>query len=426
MAADYLFIFSITFLLVAGCLYFWETIKRAKRDETIFLLVDIGSGGLGTALVFAETGKLPKIVFSKRVPFTGDSKLNPGALPEGMATLLNDLLNKTIVAGFAADVLMDKQKEIASVIVSFSSPWFSSEMKHIVLSQETPFIITPAFLNDVAEKQTELFKAELTKESKAEQTDTYAVVEKSIVHTKVNGYTLENILGERTKTLDAYICLSIIKTSVADKVADIILKHTHIVKEKILMHTFPLLSFSVIRDIFPQSHDFVVFDIAGDTTSITVATASKIDKTRSFQYGRNNLIRSVASGLQSSPEIIESALKLFNSGKSDNQVAQKLETELTAGEKDWSVAFEQAFLELFHESVQPRKIYIVCDSITAPIFEKYIKFPKNNFTAEFKKNAEVQIINPTALSAFYKNEFVAEPEERLALLTVFAGSLFKK
>ena len=151
-----------------------------SKKEEVNLLLHIGNGNISGGLVKFKNGQKPTLIYSVCL----DSDKSPNSL----SSLLGEILASIMKKGLSAMPAHAGQPggKIFSVLVSFSSPWFVSEAKNIHLVQNIPFVITNKFIGSILKSEGELFKKNLR------------LMENVILHSKINGYSVENIFGKTT------------------------------------------------------------------------------------------------------------------------------------------------------------------------------------------------------------------------------------
>ncbi len=395
------------------------------KKEEVCLLVDIGNGNITGALVLFVSNQQPKFLYTIKTDFTISDKPESSKLIEAMGRILDDTFTDIMKYGFDHNYWKNKGKKLDNVIVAFSSPWFMPKTKHIHLSKDKPFIISESFLADITQKEEEVFKKELAEELKDENNDSFEVIEKSIVHIKINGYTIENSIGSETKIFDAHLCMSVVNKNVIEKVYNLILKHTLIPRNKVLVHSFPLVSFSVVRDIFTDHSNFMLMDVTGEVTDLTLVQNDVIVGTTSFPSGRNYIIRKIGQVFDVPAEIAESTLHMYLSGKSDSEASLKVENILENLEKEWSIYVLNTLLELSPEMVLPRRLYLTANEDVAPIYMDFMKLPKNDVTLNFRKNIDLVHLDNKKLSHFYTTNSMVQVNEFIALLSIFYNKIIQ-
>ena len=391
------------------------SIFQKEEKEQVSLVIDVGNSTVTCALVVFDGEALPVFLYSATEAFVVGERPDGPRLVEALNTALEfqlALLNKE---GFVHKYWHSKKRELTSAIISFSSPWFVLKTKHLVISNEKEFVVTEAFLDSVMEKEEDLFKKELSNNTN----EAFEVVQKNIIHTKINGYTLRNTLGKRAKNLDAFLCMSAMDRAVVERVFDTVLRHSHIPKEKIAVHTFPIVSFTILRDFFSAGGDFLIMDITGDMADITLVQDSVIVQSVSMPSGRNFILRQVSKTFDVSIEIAESMLHLYNAGKTDESQAQKMQELVALIEREWAIYFENALLELSTTLSLPANLYLMAESDVLHIYKEFITLQKIDTTSSFRKTVNVLAVDELAVSKFYKNDSTGRVSEFIAFVALF-------
>ncbi len=395
----------------------------SSENKKVSLLIDIGSGSMTMSLVLFSYGEIPTFLYTLKRNFIIADKPDSFKLFDNMSSTLDEMLGILIKQGFTNNHWKTNKNNISDVLISFSSPWFLPKTKHVEISDDKSFIISKEFLASIISSEEKIFEEEIKNDGGG---DDFEVIEKSIVHAKVNGYALSETVGQRTKKFDAFLCMSIISLNILDKVFTIILKNVHIEREKILVHTFPLISFSVLRDIFPSNQDFIILDTTSEVSDLTLVKADVITDTASFPSGRNFIIRQIATSFEVSVEIAESTLSLYMNGRLDNNSVVKTEEVLINVEKEWSIYFDRAIAEISKGGDLPKRIYITADKDVASIYTNFLGLSKADSTASLRKNLEIIPVTEELLVNLYKNDSITEPDEFVVILSIFYDKLYKK
>ncbi|MCX6701959.1 MAG: hypothetical protein NTX96_02060 [Candidatus Zambryskibacteria bacterium] len=289
--------------------------------------------------------------------------------------------------------------------------------------KDTPFVITRKFIDDIVSKEEELFKKDLLENYPEDVKNQFDVIEKSVIHTRINGYIVNDSIGRKTRVFDANIFMSAIVKDVRERIINIVLKHTHISPGKILMHTFPLVLFSTIRDNFTNDSDFILMDITSEITDVALVSDDVITKTNSFPFGRNSIIRQIAKVFNVSLEIAESTLHMYMSSKVDDTTRLLMQNLFNDMEKEWEIYFKDMLLALSPNIILPKDVYITADSDVAPIFVDFLKLPKKDITTNFRKNINITHVSKDLLSPFYTNDSKMQEDEFITILAIFYNKL---
>lgn len=391
-----------------------------QEKENISLLINVNNGSINTALVSFRQNKVPKFLYSIEMPFVGE-KPDIMKLSEGMSSLLDSSLEEIITVGWENSGL--KGRKLSHVVVSFSSPWFILKTKNIHLSKDDIFVVTKNFINDITQKEEELFKRELLDSYSSNKEDEFVVIEKSVVHTKINGYVVPDIIGRKTKDFDVSVLVSAITKNIEDKVTNLIFKQTHVPKENIIIHSFPLILFSTIRDSFENEANFILINIDSEITDIILVDNHTITSVVSFPFGKNTIIRHLANSFKISPEIAESQLVIYMSKKIEDSTLDSTENLLRDLEKEWSVYFEDALVNLSPNMNWPKKTFVMADKNVASIFVDFLSLQKADATSSFRKHIDLKLIDEAILSGMYEHKQNKPVKKSIIILAIFYNKL---
>jgi hypothetical protein len=387
-----------------------------KPKEEVSLMLDIGNGSVTGALVLFKQAKKPEFLYSTQVPFVVPKKPSATRLIEDIAPLLNTLLEDLVKYGFKSNYFKNKSKAPARALIAFSSPWFVSKTKHLEFSKDKPFVITEDFINSLVKEEEKIFKNEIQplEASGGGQGNDFRIIDSSIVHTKINGYSLETSIGKKTKNLDAFLYMSMVSGNAINKIENSVLKYFHLHLNDIYIHTFPLVSFTVIRDLFSGSSSFLLIDVTAEVTDLTLVENDIIKHSVSIPSGKNFILRQIMKTFEVTAEVAESRLHLFTTEKLNTEDGQKMDNIFSDVEKEWSIYLENGLSELSPQFILPGNVYLTCDSDLENVYTNFLRLNKTDETSMFRKNIQINYINKESMSSFLNpspgvkwNEFVA-------------------
>ncbi len=400
---------------------FGSSIFRNKKEE-IVLLIDIGSGSIGGAFVLYAGNSVPQLIYGSRIPFiSGGQTVSSHPNEDDIKILVDSVLLDLLNVGFNQDYFKHADKKVHGALITFSSPWFVSKNKKIHIDHDTEFVITPKFLDSIVESEEKVFTEEINKKNRE---NTYSIIEKSVVHVKINGYTITDALGKVTKNLDAFLSFGAVLRTVMTSVNDSIFQKLYIPREKIFFHSFPLIAFSVLRDIYPVDANYLFMDVSGESTEISLIEDNVIVQTLSFPSGRNFILRQIAHVCNVPLEIAESTLALYNLKKTDDETSALIDGILIDIEKEWSIYLESTLLELSATMTLPTKLYITVDADVAPYYKNFLAQEKTDETGNFRKNVSVVSIDQTSLTGLYKGKINIPEDECIGLLAIFYKKMY--
>ncbi len=133
----------------------------------------------------------------------------------------------------------------------------------------------------------------------------------------LNGYQTSKPYGKQTKSIEISIFLSMISKEVETKTRKVLEKIFH--SHTIAFHSFALTSFSAIRDIFHSEEDFLLVDVGGEVTDVSLVRRGILLETVSFPTGKNFLLRSVVLDLNTIPEEAHTLIRMFLDNKESKE-----------------------------------------------------------------------------------------------------------
>ncbi len=165
----------------------------SKNKEKIVAIFDIGSGGVGGALVKiipqkeGEKAQPPTIIAQTHTDITFQESLD-------FDTFFKDMQKALLQT--STDLFNMKKGAPSEIVCNLASPWYVGETRHIHMDKPAPFLITKTVIEDLvtAEQkaliQTYKFKYE-------EVNDAPYLMESKIFHSRLNGYLVDDIVGKR-------------------------------------------------------------------------------------------------------------------------------------------------------------------------------------------------------------------------------------
>lgn len=397
-----------------------------KNRSTICLILDLGNASLAGSLVRFSPGLAPEALFTIRVPFVISGHAHPEKLETTLLSQLHDVLDTIHQKAFQHEYFKTHDKKISKVLVVCASPWYVSKTKKVTISNPKFFSVTRDFLDDVLAKEADLFSTELSSGLHGEQyTRGVTVIEKTIVDAKINGYSLNNPVGQRTTLCDVVLYLGIGSTPIIKVINNSILKFFQVNATSILWHSFPLVAYTALQKIFPRERDYLLCDVTGEVTDLTRVTGGVVGETVSFPSGKFFLIRKLMQALDLPAPVAQSFLHLHEQGTVASEMGEKINAVLADAEREWSIYLEDAFSSLMISGgVQslPQKMYLTADPDVASVFMNFIQTPHTDTTALWRRGSIVIHLSQEVLSHFYVSGSHLTFDECVALDSIFLST----
>ena len=288
-----------------------------KSTATYGAVIDVGSGSVGVGIVESDhTKALPKIIYTHRELMRVSKKKVDRA--EKIRQMREALFSASLTLstdGLMALAAHNKHARIKRILVTCSSPWAHTVSKKVSYNADKDKRVTDSLIKNLvkdAEEEIEENLDESTMLFKLGMT----IVERATVNVSINGYTVNNPIDLKGKEIELSHITGLIPQEILDaihEVQDKILNDT-----KITAHTFMLVNYCIIRDIFPNIDSFCIVDVTGESTEIGVVENNVLLEVRHAPYGTHTLLRDTAKLSSGTAENSLTLLRNFAEGTSSN------------------------------------------------------------------------------------------------------------
>lgn len=347
----------------------------SRKGTYTVALFDIGSGSVGVALAEVESG-CAEIRYHKRLPIAIAERPTFEQLSKSMFGTLADLAlllqNKGIARLGGAG---EKERGIDTILCVFAAPWYTSKTDLVTVRNKSPFAVTRSIIENILADTARDFAGEERKDERFRRG--IRLIEQSVIETALNGYVVSNPYQKKVQQLDTTIFMSAIPSNVYAKVRSVLGQVFN--ARRTVCHSFPLVAFSVVRNLFPSSNDFLLVDVTGEVTDITVVRDNVIHEHALVPMGKNALLREIARLLKTVPEEAQSLVKLHLEGasslsrKDQGETYTAIEQALLKAENEWKKAFEKALQALSREKALPFEVYLSADSSVDEWFARMVE-----------------------------------------------------
>lgn len=344
-----------------------------EREESLIAIFDIGSGSVGTALVYLSKSHIPNILWSTRIPISFQKTPDFNLLTKTMLSTLLDSVLELQSKGLPMLKQISGPKRLTDVMYVFASPWYSIQTKVFTVNEEKPHALTEQFIHNLLkQEQDEFYAAVPKKQTKVGAADFSPVlIEEQVIQTALNGYIVSNPFGKPVREAQIDMVLSTVPEYIHKKVDEIT---TQLLgrKGKGMVKSFLLAAFTVIRDIFHGNKSFLLLDIRAEITDIITVHRGTIINATSFPYGKNHLIREVAERSNTVTGEAASVLATYLSGNSTIEQAERIRNILRDAQSKWTSSFVETAAKIATEVPLPRNIYITTDNEYGQWFKQAI------------------------------------------------------
>ncbi|MEK7134690.1 MAG: hypothetical protein AAB819_03135 [Patescibacteria group bacterium] len=388
-----------------------------KEKKELALIIDIGSASVGAAIaVLSREGK-PTIFTTIREDMVFQEDLDIARF----RTSMRDALAKALrtLERLLPDVLKKTGGSPPSrVYVTFSSPWHASETRTISSVQDKPFRMTEEILNRIVRREVNSFtRTELA----ARLGEDPSIIEEHVMRIALNGYETREPFGKEAKTLDVGLFLGVISRAILDDVTN----ETRRVfsAENKSFHSFPFVAFAVVRDFLGAPEKFLIVDVGGEVTDVSVVSDHILSETTTFPVGKRTLLRALSRAFSTTPDEALSLVRLSSEKRLSETTEGRIGKSLSDVGSVWVSAFEKALSGITTRTAIPSSLFISADDDLLPYFEALVK--RESF-AQYTVTDEMFSVFPlssAALSGMCQFDRTSGRDPFLIMETAFANKM---
>jgi Ethanolamine utilization protein EutJ (predicted chaperonin) len=384
---------------------------RHNETATYGAIIDIGSGSVGIGILKSDhEKKVPEIIFSHRELMKIEKR--DDTEQEQLRRMRETLLAASLVFvkdGLQALAACDSKAHINRILVTCSSPWAQTISRNVSYEHDTEIKITKELVGDLIIGAEEEITENL-EETAITGSLGLRIVERATVDVRINGYTVHTPVGLLGKNIELTHITGLLPEEVAVAV--------HEIQEKILpettlsMHTYMLVIYCILRDLFPETDSLAIVDITGETTEIGIVANGVLIETVHAHYGSNTLLRNIAKQTGGSIEDAQSTLRAYDEGTVHDNIKSEVEAIIAA----YEIEVTKTLKGIRSQSGMPHTVIVTALPQTESFF-------KNKIPSILKKvtNSSMTVLE---LKKSILNE-IAEKENNDVFITL-AGRFFHK
>lgn len=337
-----------------------------KKSVTYGALIDIGSGSVGVGIVASDhTKEKPSILYSERIYM----RIGQNSQRDEVLRYMKEALFTASLAlsknGISALKDHDPRGSVSRILVTCSSPWAHTVSRTINFSDEKPFKVTSSLLEDLITSAEEEVEQSI-KQSEVISALGLAPVERATVGVLINEYRVHNPIGKKATKLTLSQVTGFVPQEVIDAVDE--------VQEKVLpdttisTHTYMLVAYCVIRELFSETSSYTIIDVTGETTEIGIVVRGDLAETVHVPFGSNTLLRTLAESEKATPEHARSLIRSYAEGALHENEHPKVASVI----KEYETAIRDAVGDI-HEDLQiPKTMVVTALPDIEPFFRRVV------------------------------------------------------
>ena len=319
-------------------------------------IIDVGSTSVGGGILVPNKDKRAKgkhlVIYTTRERINFSEQIESQEFFTQMLVALKQVLKNFTTKGYSPK----------TIHCFLSAPFYAGQTRVIHYRTAKPAKITRSLVAD-------LIKTELQRFS-AEHGGQHQLVENRLLSTKLNGYTMSQPYGQTAMELELINYFSLGSAKILDRVREIIAGTFH--HRSIVFHTMAQTYYEVWRQIMPDYDSYLLFDIGGEVTELSVVSHGLLWETLSFPLGENYMIRQVAKTIKTTLPEAYSTIKrqILNE---HHQLASAQLAKMLAGLKtEWLTACRQALAQASSGCFLPDRAWLIGNHDLVPLFGEWL------------------------------------------------------
>jgi len=386
---------------------------NAAKDY--FLVFDIGNGSVGGALVKRSVKNDDfslEIVKSKRFEITLTEHVGFEVLLKNMSQALESVIRA---------LLRDMPSKRIPAYVVLASPWYVSQTTIVTVKKDRPFVLSGEMEEEILKKELDSFKEKISSKNKFPGGE-LQVMERNVIHARLNGYDTIRYLNKKTLEAKLAVYFSVVQKKVAEKIIEKL--NYFLPRTEIAFHSFPLAYYSALRDMFPEKKDFLMMDVSGEITDVSLVRKGILLETFSFPLGRNFLLRRISAKTKSTLSEAESLNSLLSENAASPEEKKKLGEVLRSAKTEWLREFRKALNDLSGELYVPGEVFLAIDNDVAKLFASWISEDEfGQYSLSHKKFRVIPL--SYARSMFFEKSMLTDHDQFIDIEALFAEKLIE-
>lgn len=324
-----------------------------KAHDECFLICDIGSGSVALALVSESQKREVLLLKRSRIGVHENPKRRKDDT-DSISAL------KQMSKEFSAQ-LHELQKTrpfyMKRAHIVFSSPWYISKTIAKEIKKDRPFVLDSHVLSEIIDQEEKHFEQLVA----SDHSDRYSgkgihMIEREVMRVALNGYSTTDPYLKKASRINFSLYMGIIAYDFLLTV-DTILRNTfHL--SKVTAHTFPLLAYKAISEIYPHEKHFVIIDFGAEATDVSFVEEGVIISSESFSFGRSHIIQNISKDLAVPIDVAESYIKMMKEGVLETETAQDVTHSISKSLVFWIERWNDMCLRNNCADIQSKKIHI--------------------------------------------------------------------
>lgn len=344
---------------------------KQKKDTTQYAaVIDIGSATVGVGIISSTPGEDgPRILYTERTMVS--TKGNEPSIRKLEETLLSTSLLLS-QKGIPLITHEHPHARISSLYVVCAAPWSKTEIATLHHSETTPRKVTHALLDELIIEHDHLAKTSDTTPEK--QIEKFESVERATLSIALNGYEMKRIDSATASTIDISYASGKYQKDILPIISNI---HSKLfIGADLHYHTQMLISYCVIRDMFPRNVHALIINITGEATECGVIEDGNLVHIDSFSYGFHTMIRNI---MNETNKPFDDVVTLIRDAQTSIQHEY---TDITSYTEEYVTQLKNTLTRMTDVVTIPDTTFVTTQETFEPLFNKIVHATVKEYAGE--------------------------------------------
>lgn len=322
---------------------FFRGIKKNKK----IILFDFRSSSVAASIIsINDEISLPKILFVRRERYYFSEAPKADEFIIRAHIVLKKLIQE--INHFKIND-PDIDHAISEVRILYGAPWYTPNFINIHHEQDKGFVFTRELLAKIIKNT----------DKKLEINPDTEIIEKNLSSILINGYETTDPFKKKTKDVKLSFYLSYVASETKYEIERIIKNGLHV--ENIYSHSHTAVLYSFLKNNFHAVNNYVLLDVSGEMTEITIVRNSFFKKHVTIPVGSHIFSRKLAQISGYDLHTAWSHLNIFLEQINEPKIKKKIENVFEDIKDYYLESIKRTFSEEKIIDIPP-KIFVVADN----------------------------------------------------------------
>jgi hypothetical protein len=301
----------------------------SKKGE-LKLILDVQSSIVRGTLVLVRPAVQPHVIFTHSVAIPYKTNAQSSYLVKNALDAIQEILVQSTAHAKARAKVEEVPHTLSSIHYVLSSPWVISQAKMLRFSFKDNTLITQSYIQN-------LIKEERSKISVGD--DEIKVIEEKVFDVRMNGYSLAQWVGHRTKELEISFVSSVAGSRMVERFIDVC--HKSVSSQHIYFHSSLFLQHLGIQEVFQDHSNYALVHVHGELTDVAIIYANSCQFFGSYPLGVHTVVRTMAREAKIDQQSAESLLSTYSTGNLDPHFGKKEASLIETLGTSWTSEFKK-------------------------------------------------------------------------------------